>query len=183
MIYAIAAFLGLATVVIGRHAFRIGAALNVLDYPDPIGGRKRHMRVTPLVGGIATLSPTLLTGLIWLFWADILAPPHYIMLATVIAATALLLLLGYLDDRLHLAPTARLLATMIIFGLAAAATPGLRLDFLHFSFMPHAFFIDAWGGIFTVICLTGLSNAVNMADGKNGLVIGLSLVWLALLAL
>jgi UDP-GlcNAc:undecaprenyl-phosphate/decaprenyl-phosphate GlcNAc-1-phosphate transferase len=35
--------------------------------------------------------------------------------------------------------------------------------------------------IFTMICCVGLVNAVNMADGKNGLVIGLCLGWLALL--
>ncbi len=32
------------------------------------------------------------------------------------------------------------------------------------------------------MCLVALQNAVNMADGKNGLVIGLSLIWIAALA-
>lgn len=183
MIYTVAALMGLLTFALGRRAFAVGAALDVLDHPDPLGGRKRHDRVTPLIGGIATLGPTLLLGVIWLLYAAPLTPPHYIMIATVITAASLLLVLGYLDDRFQLAPTARLLATMMIFGFAAAANPGFRLDFLHFTFLPEAYFIDAWGGIFTVICLTGLSNAVNMADGKNGLVIGLSLIWIGLLAL
>lgn len=183
MIYAIAALMGLITFALGRHAFKVGAALAVLDHPDPLGGRKRHDRVTPLIGGIATLGPTLAMGVAWLLYASDLTAPEYVMLGTVIAASALLLLLGYLDDRFQLAPTARLMATMMIFGFAAAAMPSFRLDFLHFSFLPQAYFIDAWGGIFTVICLTGLSNAVNMADGKNGLVIGLCLIWTGLLAL
>lgn len=183
MIYAVAALMGLVTILLGRHAYQTGAVLRVLDYPDPIGGRKRHNRVTPLIGGIATLAPTLAMGAIWLFSAPAMANTHYAMIATAVTATALLLLLGYLDDRFQLAPTGRLFATMLIFGVAAAAIPGFRLEFLHFSFLPHAYFMDAWGGVFTVICLAGLSNAVNMADGKNGLVIGLSVIWLLLLAL
>src|SRR3546814_9730280 len=38
-------------------------------------------------------------------------------------------------------------------------------------------------GPFTLLCLLGFQNAVNMADGTNGLVIGLGLGWVALLLL
>src|SRR3546814_19361231 len=38
-------------------------------------------------------------------------------------------------------------------------------------------------GPFTLLCLLGFQNAVNMADGTNGLVIGLGLGWVSLLLL
>ena len=34
---------------------------------------------------------------------------------------------------------------------------------------------------FTILCLVGLQNAINMADGMNGLLIGLSMFWAACL--
>ena len=39
----------------------------------------------------------------------------------------------------------------------------------------------AVSALFTVLCLVGLQNAINMADGENGLAIGLSVLWVALL--
>jgi UDP-GlcNAc:undecaprenyl-phosphate GlcNAc-1-phosphate transferase len=36
---------------------------------------------------------------------------------------------------------------------------------------------------FTLLCFVGLLNAVNMADGKNGIVIGQALIWSAILML
>ena len=58
-----------------------------------------------------------------------------------------------------------------------SAVPGLELTFLKFSFLTNTFFLGGFGLAFTVLCLVGLQNAINMADGKNGLVIGLMLIW------
>ena len=61
---------------------------------------------------------------------------------------------------------------------ALYAVPALRVEAFVFSFLRAPVFLHGWAPLFTVICLVGLQNAVNMADGKNGLVLGLSFVWI-----
>lgn len=56
--------------------------------------------------------------------------------------------------------------------------PGEVVGFLRFSFLEVAIFPDwLWAAGFTVLCMVGLQNALNMADGKNGLALGLLLIW------
>ena len=38
--------------LVGANAERIASLFGLLDYPDTDGGRKRHAKVTPLVGGL-----------------------------------------------------------------------------------------------------------------------------------
>jgi UDP-GlcNAc:undecaprenyl-phosphate GlcNAc-1-phosphate transferase len=148
----------------------LGRSLGVIDVPD--GARKTHGRGTPLVGGIATVLPVLAAAV---FLATV-SPfrPFYGSLSVILA---LFLLLGLVDDRRHMRPLWRL-------GISAAAcigvlvaVPGLEITFLKFSFLTNTIFLGGFGLVFTVLCLVGLQNAINMADGKNGLVMGLALVW------
>jgi UDP-N-acetylmuramyl pentapeptide phosphotransferase/UDP-N-acetylglucosamine-1-phosphate transferase len=43
----------LLSLAICSQARWIGERLGVMDIPDPVGGRKRHEKATPLVGGTA----------------------------------------------------------------------------------------------------------------------------------
>ena len=87
------------------------------------------------------------------------------------------LVLGYIDDRGHVRPIWRLLLSATLCLTALYAVPALRVEAFVFSFLRAPVFLHGWAPLFTVICLVGLQNAVNMADGKNGLVLGLSFVW------
>ena len=167
--------LGAATFLICLFASRIGTWLGVMDAPD--GERKAHKRPTPLVGGLAVMAPVCAVAVIQAATTDF--KPFYTAIAAAIAAS---MLLGFADDRKHLRPTWRLLIGVAI-GLAViVAVPALEVSFLEFSFVPVALFFDGWlGTIFTLLCLVGLQNAVNNADGRNGLVIGMSLIWCLLL--
>ncbi|MBX6375836.1 MAG: hypothetical protein IRZ13_16590, partial [Acetobacteraceae bacterium] len=69
-------------------------------------------------------------------------------------------------------------------GGAGGPPPALTVTFFDFSFVKPALFLDGWGALaFTVISLVGLQNAVNMADGKDGLALGMLLIWTGLIAL
>jgi UDP-GlcNAc:undecaprenyl-phosphate GlcNAc-1-phosphate transferase len=93
-------------------------------------------------------------------------------------------LVGLGDDRHSLSPRLRLLISFAVFAAAAAFDPTFNVRVLDFNIPPLTLGLGTWwlAVIFTVICCVGLLNAVNMADGKNGLVLGLSLGWLAILA-
>lgn len=169
----------LAWIVCWR-ADAIGRALGLLDWPDPAGGRKFHAHVTPLVGGIAVVPATLIGAL--LAWRDAAGSPfvaaHLLWFAGVCGA---LFLTGVADDRLGLGPRLRLVFSLIVFACAALYAPDFRVSFLLFTDLPALLIPGAAGILFSIVCLVGLLNAVNMADGKNGLVISLSALWAAIL--
>jgi len=163
----------LATLAICSKAMPIGATLKVLDEPDT--GRKRHARVTPLVGGLAIIVPLILVSL---YYAMATRLPMFPAYALVLAAA---LALGFKDDRKHIPAMVRLVLSVVIGTVGLKMFSPFEIQFLRFSFLDAPVFTGAWGLPFTVLCLVGLQNAVNMADGKNGLVIGLCFIWTSIL--
>lgn len=184
--FFMAALGGGIAALVGLMAQPIGKALGLLDWPDLTGGRKRHGRVTPLVGGLALSCSVLLAALLG----------RAILLQTVpdgggvvgqnlvwlAFSVAMMFLIGASDDRFHLSPMLRLLASMLALLLAMTSAPDFALSFLHFGGAKQLMLLGNFGVVFTLVCMLGLLNAVNMADGKDGVVIGLGLIWSAVLA-
>lgn len=168
VIYVFAAAFALAVCL---AADRIGGLLGVMDSPD--GVRKVHEKDTPLVGGVATVVPVV--GLLVYAGASSGYAPLYLVLAAVAGGS---LVLGYMDDRGHVRPSWRLLGLASLCVAALYAAPALRIDAFAFSFTSVPVFLHGWATLFTAVCLVGLQNAVNMADGENGLASGLALIWL-----
>jgi len=158
------------TLTVCLKAEAIGRALGIMDVPDP-EGRKRHRQATPLVGGLAVILPVIATAL---YNSGATGIPIFHAYALVLGGG---LILGLLDDRNHLPPSFRLGAAAIVAMVGIWMFPAFEIQFLRFTFLDVPIFTDGWGLPFTVLCLVGLQNAVNMADGKNGLVIGLSFIW------
>ena len=160
------------------NAPSIGRTLGLIDDPKA-KAHSLHLRTTPLVGGIAVLLPWgILTGgdaiLVRLSsQAGDVARPHG-WLALFILAIALV---GALDDRFHLTARLRLAVMGPMFMLFAFFNPAFGIDTLSSP----AFGISVALGFvalpLTALCLLAFTNAVNMTDGRNGLVIGLSLIW------
>jgi UDP-GlcNAc:undecaprenyl-phosphate/decaprenyl-phosphate GlcNAc-1-phosphate transferase len=178
-----AAILALAiSWLVGANADRIGRWFGLLDFPDPSGGRKRHDRITPLVGGFAIVAAVLSVTVARL--ADgATAEAVRTHLGWFAFAVAGMYLIGLTDDRFALGPKIRLALGFILLLLVVLYAPDFGLPFLRFSGSERTWFLDDAGQGFALLCLVGLLNAVNMADGKNGLVIGICLIWsLTLLA-
>ena len=172
--------LGIALAV-GLGAAPLGQALGLLDFPDTDGGRKRHARVTPLVGGVALmLATTAACALtLWLVPVGPWVQQHLTWLGGVLVA---MYLIGFADDRFGLGPIIRLVLTLVALWLVIEFAPDFSLGFLRFAGQSTVWPIGGWGGAFALLCLVGLLNAVNMADGKNGIVLSLGLTWTAVLA-
>ncbi len=166
---------------IGSAATPLGRRLGLLDFPDDPGGRKLHARVTPLVGGLAvTLA---VTGAVA---ATALAGPggsaivdrDLVRLGWAVAG---MFLIGVADDRFELSVRIRLVLATVVLLAAVADVPDFAITFMRFGHAPALTLLGAASVPFTLLCLVGLLNAVNMADGKNGIVIGLALIWSAFL--
>jgi UDP-GlcNAc:undecaprenyl-phosphate GlcNAc-1-phosphate transferase len=166
---------------IGWRAMDIGKALGLLDFPDPNGGRKLHAKVTPLVGGLAVVLAAIVSGLLLLPTAD---PAQRTTLLWFLGTVGGLFLVGAMDDRMGLGARTRLAAASGILLAAIAQVPDFSVAFLLFSGQEDLILFPPLLGVgFTLLCFVGLLNAVNMADGKNGIVIGQAIIWSTVLML
>ena len=162
--------------VVCLRAETLGRRFRLLDQPD--GERKLHRRPTPLLGGAAVTLPAVLVML-----GEALVSEFHAFWLILACVSGAFWLLGAHDDRRHIRPAVRLALSLLLCLAALAATPALRVGFFEFSFVRPALFLDGWALGFTVISLVGLQNAVNMADGKDGLALGMLLIWTLLIAL
>jgi UDP-GlcNAc:undecaprenyl-phosphate/decaprenyl-phosphate GlcNAc-1-phosphate transferase len=167
--------------IICYHADWLGLQFGLLDVPDPVGGRKRHDRVTPLLGGTAALLPTFGILAFGTILADLPNRQVQSDLLVITLVGAILYLIGLLDDRSSLSARFRLLVSVVVVSIAVLSTPYLKLDRLMMTFSDTAFATGFFAAGLSILCLVGLINAINMADGKNGLVAGSCITWTAAL--
>ena len=171
-----AALVGLCVALfVGSNAMRMGVAFDLLDRPD--GDRKIHAGTTPLVGGFAVGAASV-AGALLALWLGAESQLFWL-----IGAVTVMFIIGFVDDRRHLPPVTRLVAAVTLLLIVTAAVPDFRVMSLRFSGMQQPWQLGLIGGlVFTLVSLVGLLNAVNMADGKNGIVAGMALVWTLVLA-
>jgi UDP-GlcNAc:undecaprenyl-phosphate/decaprenyl-phosphate GlcNAc-1-phosphate transferase len=161
-------------------AMRICTGLGLIDVPDV---RKLHQQPTPLAGGLALALIVLPMSAVLAIFGTL--PTMRASLLLFISATMAMVLLGLEDDRRSLTARNRLILSVVIFVSVAMFDPLFNIRQLRFTYplFEIGMGIAPVGFAFTTICCVGLVNAVNMADGKNGLVIGLAIGWLAMLAM
>ncbi len=134
-----------------------------IDYP---GKRRSHKNPTPRWGGAA-------------FFAGIL--PLFLFLdmnrvfVSYLIASVVLLTIGMIDDCKHLGWKTKLIGMLIaitIFIYGGDTT-------IHYLGKYGAFkriYLDTWSIFFTYLGIIGVTNAINLIDGLNGLAAGISLL-------
>ncbi|MEB3235020.1 MAG: MraY family glycosyltransferase [Cyanobacteriota bacterium] len=146
--------------------------LGLIDHP---GGRKRHRRPVPMVGGIAIF--VAVTAATHAFALS----PHPMWPLTL--AAVWMLVVGIADDRHDILPITRLINQCAL-ALLLAAVSGYRVESLGnlFGFGDIAL---GWLGVpMGILAAVALTNAFNMLDGLDGLAAGVALTtFLAILAL
>jgi UDP-GlcNAc:undecaprenyl-phosphate GlcNAc-1-phosphate transferase len=129
----------------------------LLDRP---GGRRKHDKPVPAIGGIA----------IFLALAAITAwfiPPTP-QLVGIAAAVAVIVVAGVADDLFRLRWPYRLSA-QVLAALIMVYWGGVRIENLGEVFGPAATSLGALSVPLTVVATVGIINALNMADGVDGL--------------
>jgi UDP-GlcNAc:undecaprenyl-phosphate GlcNAc-1-phosphate transferase len=149
--FAVAAVL---TPAAARFARRIGAV-------DELKERGLAKRQTPLLGGLAIFAGALVAGLLFL--------PDNQRTEGILAAAALITLVGALDDVFDLHPAIKLVGQ--IAAAVVLVTSGVQVDAFTFPFV-HRVDLGDLGGPVTVLALVLLMNVVNFSDGIDGLAAG-----------
>jgi UDP-GlcNAc:undecaprenyl-phosphate GlcNAc-1-phosphate transferase len=167
-----------ASISICVNAETIGRQIGVMDHPD--SQRKTHAKPTPLVGGIGILVPLL----VWLGGA--LASGALVLSPTVavlMVCGAGVGLVGFADDQIPISPLSRILFLLVFLSAEFVIDPALIAPSLNWgSFEPTALTAVAYCPLLALTTV-GIVNAVNMADGQNGLVPGMFIIWSLCLAL
>ena len=149
--FAVAAAL---TPLAARFARRIGAV-------DEVKERGLARDATPLLGGLAIFGGALVAGLLFL--------PDNQRTEGILAAAALITIVGALDDVFDLHPVVKLA------GQVAAAvvlvTSGVEVDAFTLPFVQRVE-LGGLGAPATVVGLVVLMNVVNFSDGVDGLAAG-----------
>lgn len=145
------------------------ARLNILDAP---GHRKVHATPVPRVGGIAMAAGTML--------ALALSGEFQQPMPAYLAAIAVLLAFGVWDDRVTLNPGAKLVGQLIAVGLVMS-WGGVTIST---TTLTERYLLPEWLSLpLTALFLLGVTNAINLADGLDGLAGGTTLLALSALAL
>jgi len=148
----------------------------LLDYPD--GARRKHARPIPRLGGIAIFAGVLsaLAAAAALRAATGSAATLPPLTTALVAASAILFLVGLADDLRGIRPLAKLgaqtAAALIVcyagFSIETLSLPPLREVSLGWLAIP-----------VTVVWMVGISNALNLVDGLDGLAGGVAVIALA----
>jgi UDP-GlcNAc:undecaprenyl-phosphate GlcNAc-1-phosphate transferase len=161
LLFFTAMFLSLLlTPVASRFALRIGA----VDLPD---GRKIHGKAVPRLGGLAIFAAVIVTllGSEVPLWS--IAP--YLGGVLLVAAT------GFVDDVSRLKPAAKFAGQVLAASFFVWAS-GESLRELGDFAGTGAVRTGGFAPFFTVFCMVGFMNALNLSDGLDGLAGGISVI-------
>ena len=150
------------TPLVKRFAYAIGA----IDVPKD--NRRMHKKPIPRLGGLAIFIGFL--GAILVFYR------FDMQMLSILLGSMLIVVLGIFDDVLALGAKFKFVVQII-----AAAIPvcvgGLQIkvftSFNPFSSSPY-FFLGIFSIPVTIIWIVGITNAVNLIDGLDGLAVGVS---------
>lgn len=152
----------LATYLVKKFSIKIGA----VDFPNQ---RKIHTKVTPRLGGLAIFIGATLGALY-------LQPAHENLLGITLGALVIIII-GALDDRYTIRPLIKLTGQLIAAGLVVNS--GLIIERVTLPFFGIVEFSTFFGILITILWIVGITNAINLLDGLDGLATGVTTIALS----
>lgn len=157
---------------------------------DPSGGpQKLHSEAIPRIGGLAILAGVTVQ-VIWLYFmasTEVQTSLHAIKPLFLALGLLPLFVLGVIEDIRQAVSVKFRLGMSLVAGGIACFLAGVRVENLGLSFVDsliHSLPLLAlvFPPLFTMVAVAGLVHAMNIVDGLNGLLAGMSLVVLGVLA-
>ncbi len=153
----------LTALLVTPLAIRLALKYHIVDQPN---ARKVHQTPTPRMGGVAIYAA---------FVAGVLVSGCYTKpVAALLIAGSLVMLTGLVDDVRGISPKAKLLGQIAASLVFCFGSSGVQ--FITNPLNGGLIDLGFWGIPVTVLWLTGVSNAVNLIDGLDGLSAGVSAI-------
>ena len=172
----------LITPLIRSRALKLG----IVDKPSK---RKIHPKPVPRLGGVSIFVSVFFTSLIFLlaYWSYKLSIVGKFSVIGILIGGTIIFILGLLDDLEPISPTIKLIAQL--FAATVAWYIGVRIlhvvnplyhaDFFFFKLSVGTQFLEfslLASYLITVLWIIGITNAINLMDGMDGLATGISLI-------
>ncbi|SES10603.1 UDP-GlcNAc:undecaprenyl-phosphate GlcNAc-1-phosphate transferase [Gracilibacillus ureilyticus] len=155
----------LVAVVITPLVIKLAIRIGAVDQPNE---RKVHTKVMPRLGGLAIVFSFFLGFLIF--------TPNGEQAWPIIVGGLIITIVGFLDDLFQLPAKVKLLGQVMAAVVTVAG--GIQMDFIMVPFGDRIEFGYLTIPI-TIIWIIGITNAVNLIDGLDGLAAGVSSIVLA----
>jgi UDP-GlcNAc:undecaprenyl-phosphate/decaprenyl-phosphate GlcNAc-1-phosphate transferase len=146
----------------------------LLDVPD--GDRRSHKKAVPRLGGVAVFAGFVIAVLVGLAAQRVTSgaePRSVTHIAQLLGACAILFAIGLADDIVGVPPVVKLIgqtAAALVVQYHWALLPAITIP-------PHETIQLGWLGVpLMVLWLVGMSNALNLVDGLDGLAGGVSVI-------
>ncbi|EKN68562.1 MraY family glycosyltransferase [Schinkia azotoformans] len=161
LITAIVCFLASValTPLVKKFAIYIGA----VDKPNQ---RKVHQRVMPRLGGLAIFISMVIGFAIAQPFDDDIATWPILLGATIIVIT------GVFDDRFEISPKVKLLGQILAAGVVIYG--GVQVESINLPLFEATIEFGIFTIPFTLLWIVGITNAINLIDGLDGLAAGVS---------
>ncbi|SCY87577.1 MraY family glycosyltransferase [Alkaliphilus peptidifermentans] len=143
-----------------KLAYKIGA----VDVPKD--NRRVHTKPIPRMGGLAIYVAFALTALIML-------PINRSFIGILIGAT-LITIIGIIDDVKQISAKYKLLVQII--AAVIVVYSGVSIKYISVPFLETGISFGQYSGIVTIFWIIGITNAVNLIDGLDGLAAGVSVI-------
>jgi len=155
----------LATFILTFFVKEFAVRFKFIDIPD---FRKIHITPTPRLGGLAIYFGFLI-GLLYL-------EPHAEHLPAIIIGSGIIVLTGALDDRYSIRAVVKLSGQ--VSGAAVLVFSGLVIERVTLPFFG-MIDLGVFGIVLTLFWIVGITNAINLIDGLDGLATGVSTIALS----
>jgi UDP-GlcNAc:undecaprenyl-phosphate GlcNAc-1-phosphate transferase len=152
---------------------KLAIRINAVDVPNH---RKVHTRIMPRLGGVAIYASFTVGLLLILPWLPVgmLSLYDRNLISALLVGGTLIVLLGALDDKFDLSAKLKLAvqvgaACIVVFGF------DVKINLLNIPFGSAMQPIGEWISIpLTIFWIVGVTNAINLIDGLDGLAAGVS---------
>jgi UDP-GlcNAc:undecaprenyl-phosphate/decaprenyl-phosphate GlcNAc-1-phosphate transferase len=148
----------LLTYPVKKLAVKIGA----MDFPN---FRKIHKEVTPRLGGLSIYLGTAI-GLLYLF------PEHH-QIGAISLGSLIVIITGIIDDKYQIRPIYKL-AGQIIAALVLISA-GIIIEKITLPFLG-VVYLEYFSIPITILWVVGVTNAINLIDGLDGLAAGVTTI-------
>ncbi|WHE07009.1 MraY family glycosyltransferase [Thermoanaerobacterium thermosaccharolyticum] len=148
----------MATPAAKKLAYKIGA----IDIPKD--KRRVHKKPVPLIGGLAIYLGTILSILLFL--------PKSETNLGIIAGSTIIVVLGIFDDKYELKAKVKLLGQLV--ASLVVVLSGVRIDWLTNPFGDGMINIGVFAIPLSIFWIVGITNAMNLIDGLDGLAAGIA---------
>ena len=157
--------------IIYNYRNQISNLLGVVDLPDE--KRKIHKAPTPKTASYS-IALVILSLLILNYFLNFFDSDFNIVLF----GSILIFFIGFIDDRYKLSAQTKIASIVLITFFLCILSESLVIDKFYLYSFDFFFDLENFSIFFTILCVLCLVNSLNLADGINGLAIGIIFFWI-----